>query len=210
MLWGKWIGVASLVAILSAPARADFTFGKVVTYPDDEGHGVEVSIPPNAPSITADYLSLRNSAGELRSENPRIEPVNHGITIKLNDGDEVIAAVSGRVISAGYSKSGGHWVGLGSSTIRHIVLYFHLTETYVKRGDAVERGQPIGKVGIAEHTPIPHLTMQVKERGTPRQKGRVNPHLYWVGGPGQISCFDEASQFVTDADRFLTYPVGCR
>ena len=192
-------------------AQEGITYGKVVRYSDDEPHGIVVTIPASAPSIAADFKSLRGADGKYRGRGgSTVNPVNLGITIKLNERAEIISAAPGKVFSAGYSRWGGHWLVVVTPTVNYLTLYAHLTETFVKRGDEVKRGQPLGKVGEAEHTNTPHLSLQIKESGTPRGKGQVNPHLHWIGGDGKINCFKPDAEYKIKNQHFMTYPVKCK
>ncbi len=82
----------------------------------------------------------------------------------------VTAAGDGTVISVqylnyGYGRHAIIDMGGGLST-----LYAHMTEVYVKPGDAVSRGQVIGKMGSTGRSTGTHLHFEVRKNGTP-----VNP-----------------------------------
>lgn len=98
--------------------------------------------------------------------------------LDLGTGSENIptyAAESGTVIFAGYSGSAGNLI-----TIDHgnglVTKYMHHSETYVKVGDHVEKGQQIGLSGTTGRSTGNHLHFQVEENGV-----AVNPLLYLEG-----------------------------
>jgi murein DD-endopeptidase MepM/ murein hydrolase activator NlpD len=95
-----------------------------------------------------------------------------GVDIAGSTGTPVRAAADGVVVSAG-------WLGgYGQATvIEHggpmATLYGHQSQILVKEGQAVDRGQVIGRVGCTGVCTGPHLHYEVRLNGTP-----VNPASY--------------------------------
>ena len=58
---------------------------------------------------------------------------------------------------------------------------------------------------------IPHLHYEVQTLATGRWEvfQVSNPHLYWVDGPGDVTCFDRRKLYPSERFR-TTYPVPCR
>ena len=81
--------------------------------------------------------------------------------------------------------------------------YYHLNDVYVKKGDAVKRGQKIAGMGNTGATagPITHLHFVVS--------GPLNPHTYWIGGLGVIVCFEAGKKYTPKDFSVFTYPVEC-
>ena len=84
----------------------------------------------------------------------------------------IMAADSGIVVLAEYSRYGyGNHVivdhGGGLST-----LYGHLTESYVKVGDRVSRGQVIAKMGSTGRSTGTHLHFETRVNSVPVNPGQ--------------------------------------
>ncbi|GAA4872443.1 M23 family metallopeptidase [Paenibacillus vulneris] len=89
---------------------------------------------------------------------------HRGIDIAGKMNDPVLAAAKGTAITVGYDKFHGHHVvlehGGGLRT-----WYMHLNEALVRQGDAVERGQQIGKLGSTGRSTGPHLHYEILHNG---------------------------------------------
>jgi murein DD-endopeptidase MepM/ murein hydrolase activator NlpD len=104
--------------------------------------------------------------GATREINGATQSVHLGLDLGAPEGTPVLAPARGVVSLVGDFFYQGKLVyldhGAGLST-----GYFHLSEILVNRGDTVEAGQPIGRVGAT---------------------GRVTgPHLHWVARYGRLS-----------------------
>lgn len=98
-----------------------------------------------------------------------------GVDIELERGAEVVAVLGGKVTAAATSKGEA-----GVVTIDHgsgwQTLYAHLNEVYVKVGETVKQGQPLGSVnqpGLNEILEGPHLHFELRKDGQ-----EVNPLDY--------------------------------
>jgi hypothetical protein len=107
-------------------------------------------------NITSGF-GRRSSPGGIGSTNHR------GIDISVGSGEAGYAAeavASGRVVDAGYSKGYGNYVEIehedGSKS-----KYGHLESRNVSKGDVIERGQPIGRVGSTGASTGPHLHLEI-------------------------------------------------
>lgn len=87
---------------------------------------------------------------------------------------DIIAAASGKVIFSGWWKGGGGnsvWIDHGNG---YITYYAHMAVLYVKVGDQVVQGQPIGKMGSTGRATGIHLHFAIHYKGVPQ-----NPLKYF-------------------------------
>jgi len=110
---------------------------------------------------------------------PRWGKVHEGIDIAAPTGTPVKAARGGKVIYA-ENRIGGYGKMV---IIRHspsfATVYAHLSRIGVRKGDFVERGKTIGKVGMTGRATSPHLHFEIR-----RQRASVDPLQYL---PGQLA-----------------------
>ncbi len=115
----------------------------------------------------------------------RMHPILHvmrmhtGIDIGRNPnkpiaGAAIVAAASGKVISAGYRSGYGYTVMIDHGN-GIVTLYAHQPSGGIKvsTGQRVSKGQRIGTVGMSGYATGPHLHFEVRLNGTP-----VNPMNY--------------------------------
>lgn len=160
-------------------------------------------IPANAPSIMnghwADYGG------------------HQGIDLVGEVGTPVIAPAPGVVSESFFEPMYGHAIfidhGLAADGSALRTRLVHLDRRLVEEGDRVARGQPIGALGRTGLLAggIPHLHFEVQTRAPQRFEiyRVVNPHLYWVDGPGYVTCFDPRIDYPAQPFR-ITHPVLCR
>lgn len=114
----------------------------------------------------------------------RIHPISgklamhYGVDIAAPYGSDIAAAMSGTVSKTGNSSSYGIYImlshGEGLET-----MYAHCSETLLKAGDTVEKGQAIAKVGSTGVSTGAHCHFEVRINGT-----RINP--MWIVGEQSI------------------------
>lgn len=175
------------------------------------GEGVKVVMPAAAPSINQPFRAV-STAG-------RADPTedHDGIDIIAPGGTPVIAAASGRVVRSHLTLLRGNRIVLehGRNEKGEIFRteYVHLKRRLVEEGTSVSRGDEIGELGMTGMTAgYPHLHYMVilVDGGDASGRGRaVEPHLYWAGGEGVVTCH-EAGVSPAGAFPAFTYPVPCR
>src|SRR5262245_16430080 len=95
-----------------------------------------------------------------------MQRMHQGVDWRAPLGTPVIAAGSGRVMSAGNSeREYGNWVVIDHGGSWQTV-YAHLTRFAVKAGDCVVGGTVIGTVGVTGLSAGPHLHFEVRRDGT--------------------------------------------
>jgi murein DD-endopeptidase MepM/ murein hydrolase activator NlpD len=102
---------------------------------------------------------------------------NDGINVSVPEGTPIKAAEDGVV-----AYSGNELKGYGNLVlVRHsngfVTAYAHASELAVKKGEAVKRGQVIGKAGATGNVTSPQLHFEVRKGATP-----VDPAQYLTGG----------------------------
>lgn len=143
--------------------------------PDRLQVGQELLIPASVVSGQSNtgYIWPLTINGPISSPfGPRWGSLHTGIDIAVPVGTEVLASRSGEVIFAGTLGAYGRVV-----IIRHgrqeETVYAHLSTISVNKGQWVDAGQLIGKVGLTGRTTGPHLHFEVRVLGKP-----VNPVHY--------------------------------
>jgi len=142
---------------------------------------------------------------------PRRAP-HAGVDFSEEHGAPVIAALDGNVRWARDTQGGcGKGVALthpvASPKGSRFTLYCHLDRIDVRAGQAVRRGDELGRVGTTGNAyGVSHVHFELSS--TPQSHGdgdlrdTEDPGLYWAG------CFDQQQTYPPD-EFLLTYPVRC-
>jgi murein DD-endopeptidase MepM/ murein hydrolase activator NlpD len=101
---------------------------------------------------------------------------NDGINIAVPEGTPVKAAEDGTVAYAGNELKGYGNLVLIRHANGYVSAYAHASELLVKRGDAVKRGQIIGRSGQTGNVTSPQLHFEIRKGSTP-----VNPNQFLSG-----------------------------
>jgi len=146
---------------------------------------IGISMGPRHGSTVSDWISLVKAPSLWPVEGrisgafgERLDPFSgegafhRGIDISAAYGSPVVAPAEGVVTFAGWASGYGKLVVVehsGGVTTR----YGHLSGFSVTEGQAVNRGDTLGYVGLSGRSTGPHLHYEVWTRGAP-----VNPHKY--------------------------------
>jgi murein DD-endopeptidase MepM/ murein hydrolase activator NlpD len=89
-------------------------------------------------------------------------------------GTPVVAAASGRIISAAYVRGAGNTIMIDHGIHRgvHLVTVYKHLNGFAVRGGSVSRGQLIGYVGSTGLSTGPHLHFETYEDGVPMDPRR--------------------------------------
>lgn len=139
--------------------------GTVLKLPAGARYGAAAREQP--PSIATGATYIWPVSGWISSPfGPRVSPVDgvprfhSGIDIAANMGDPIRAARAGTVVTAGWLPGYGYTVILehpdGTRT-----LYGHASQILVNKGDRVEQGQVIARVGSTGASTGPHLHFEI-------------------------------------------------
>jgi murein DD-endopeptidase MepM/ murein hydrolase activator NlpD len=127
-----------------------------------------------APSLWPVRGLVTSSFGMRSSPYGGSRELHPGIDIQARYGMPVTAGGDGKVIFAGRDPGYG-----GLVVIDHggevDTFYAHLSALYVREGQNIRRGQPLGAVGASGRATGAHLHYEVRVHGTP-----VDPHRYLV------------------------------
>ncbi len=100
---------------------------------------------------------------------------------RFHDGDdfstevgvEVMATANGKVKSSKYNGSFGNFIEIEHGN-GYVTVYGHLSKRFVKKGELIERGDVIGKVGNTGRSTAPHLHYEIQLHDK-----HVNPRDYY-------------------------------
>src|SRR5262249_34607462 len=179
------------------------------------GHGIVLLLITLLLSACASGARVISGFGDLRDGEGKPREVRHnGVDVWGSRGDVVLAGASGQVVAMGEEPSGlaystcGKYVVLQHDVpnvlIAPTTTYCHLDTIAVKRGDLINRGDPIGTIGTTGW------------RGKPAAPGFEHVHWELATGRGRVDplpftvgCFDPQQTYPTDR-LVLTYPVQCK
>ena len=203
--------------------------GFVLRYHDEKSpSGYDIIMPKNSPPIISDFKSKYGVRGGSRSfyKGTPFSNRHGGIDFYVKAGESILAAADGKVYGIKKKhKCAGSQVALsfGKSPddTSLFATHMHVGKIYVKKGEAVKRGQKIAEAGKELKTDcgggMEHLhfhmsysTEKAKGWGSFRFLGPpkywINPHDYWTGGKGKPECFVEGKEY---PEGLLTLPVVC-
>jgi len=132
------------------------------------------SIPAIQPVRNEDLRRMASGFGYRIHPIYKVRKMHHGMDFASPTGTEIFATGDGEVILSKrlYNGFGRHVIikhGFGYET-----LYAHMSQTLVKKGQKVKRGEVIGLVGSTGTSSAPHLHYEVHKDGK-----RVNPAQYF-------------------------------
>jgi hypothetical protein len=124
------------------------------------------SVIASTPGIWPVHGFITSNFGYRMSPIYGTRQFHEGIDIANRIGAPVEATANGTVVGLGYQTGYGKFVkvqhGYGIST-----LYGHLSDTAVKEGQRVKRGEVVGYVGNTGNSTGPHLHYEVRVNGVP-------------------------------------------
>lgn len=130
-------------------------------------------------TVSGDFLWPVPSSGRITSTfGYRNQPTagastyHRGIDIGAPTGTDIVASMSGSVVTAAYSVSAGNYIMISHGGGVYTV-YMHCSKLLVSVGDEVSQGEVIGKVGSTGYSTGPHLHFGISMDGE-----YVNPQNY--------------------------------
>ena len=124
----------------------------------------------DAEKIKMDYKIKSPLNGTITSEfgcrdsnNVIVSSYHNGLDIAASTGTNIVAAHSGTVIQAGENGTYGNSVIIQNKDL--VTLYAHCQKVLVKKGDEINIGQNIAKVGMTGNATGPHLHFEIKYEG---------------------------------------------
>ena len=180
---------------VSAPPEADLK----VRPADDHGSSADLKVRPTDGDAA---VPLPVGQGVTSAFGWRADPLtgegrfHKGVDVRAAYGQQIPAVANGTVVSAGPAGDYGLSVVIEhGSGIR--TRYAHLSEVKVKAGEAVARGQDIGRVGNSGRSTGPHLHFEVLAGGRP-----VDP----VQAAARFRVLGELKEVETGADLVNGWP----
>lgn len=93
----------------------------------------------------------------------------------------VRSTTSGRVVISEYNATMGHWVGVYYRRDNVTITYWHMAGRFVRRGQWIEQGHVIGRVGSTGNSSAPHLHVQVNRGRGFDYDGHIHPAKWCTG-----------------------------
>ncbi len=162
-------GLATIT--LAAPANAATPASTPAVTPaaatlDIVGQDINYTAAADAEQMATPTRNFKLSA-RFGQSGPMWSSGQHtGLDFAAPEGTTILAADSGRVVSAGPAGAYGNFVeiahGDGTRT-----RYAHLCDIDVREGQMVKRAQHIGDLGNTGNSSGPHLHFEILDHGTP-------------------------------------------
>ncbi|MDP4013616.1 MAG: M23 family metallopeptidase [Candidatus Nanopelagicales bacterium] len=105
---------------------------------------------------------------------PHTGGVHSGLDIGARQGTPIYAISDGKVVVSDWQGAAGQAVTIRTSD-RKLILYAHMSKLIAKRGQKVQAGDLIGRVGSTGNSTGPHLHL-----GVTRPNGSMMDPLKWL------------------------------
>ena len=161
--WSALISGAALLAVLLAgavlPVRAEKNA--------PEGVSLSRAIPAQTLCFPLETDAWRVSDPYGWRDDPFTgqKAFHRGVDLACAEGSRVLAAMGGVITSARRSSSYGNCVRISHPDGQE-TLYAHMQYLYVRAGEVVQAGQPLGTVGRTGRATGAHLHFEYLTRGT--------------------------------------------
>ncbi len=119
--------------------------------------------PSKVSNRVTSYFGPRNTGIPGASTNHK------GVDIGASYGTDVLACDSGTVLTATWSDAYGYYVTISHGN-GYTTLYAHMSKLLVKKGDVVQKGQAIGRVGNTGVSRGAHIHLEIWKNGV-----RIDP-----------------------------------
>jgi len=137
-------------------------------------------LPPlSMPVDSISYVQVGASVGYKMNPFLKVTSPHNGIDIVAPQGADVHATMSGMVSGVERSRKGQGNVVEITHAGGYVTRYAHLLEITVSKGQRVERGKVIGRVGISGKSFAPHLHYEILKDSTV-----VDPVNYFFASVG--------------------------
>ena len=133
------------------------SYAENMTYPD--------FVMPLGGNVTSAF-------GERISPINNVKEIHTGIDIDVNNGTDVVAAETGKVIKVGTDERFGNYIIIEHNKV-FATCYAHLETALKAEGDQVSKGEKIGVAGETGVVTGKHLHFEIRKNGE-----RVNPKIY--------------------------------
>lgn len=160
------------IAMLSTKVSVELENYKKL-YTDIQKYKDRLEYIPAITPIDANKYWVSSAYGYRSDPFTSSKTFHSGIDLAAWRGTAVHASAKGKVVFAKMSYGGyGNLIKIDHGN-GIITKYAHLNDIFVKKGDTVERGQRIGRVGSTGRSAGPHLHYEISLHGKP-----VNPIPY--------------------------------
>lgn len=103
--------------------------------------------------------------GEMEDRNTAHNGLDIGASTPRVDGDKIVAAYDGEVVTAKYNSSAGNWIWINHGD-GVLTVYMHNSKMLVSVGDKVKKGQTIALMGNTGNSTGTHLHFGILVNGS--------------------------------------------
>ena len=119
--------------------------------------------------VILENCKLSSRFGYRRDPFTNKRKLHEGHDFSSKIGEEVLCTANGTVKSSRWYGSFGHYIEIDHGN-GYVTVFGHLSKRLVKKGEKVERGQIIGKIGNTGKSTAPHLHYEIIHN-----KKRIDP-----------------------------------
>lgn len=165
------VGASSTVwTALDEITRAEFKKSQAAAAADEAAGPTEVT--PSGQVVPLEKYTVGHLYGVVDSVHTG--GVHSGVDMSAPQGTPIYAVEGGNVIAAEWQGAAGKAVTIKTAD-GFSVLYGHLSSMTVEKGDKVETGEKIGRVGSTGNSTGPHLHL-----GVFKPNGNTTDPLVWM------------------------------
>lgn len=121
-------------------------------------------VKPEGSPLPEGSFRVTRTYGESRDPFTGHKVLHRGVDMATRMGAEVASTTPGEVVEARFNGSEGNVVGIENAS-GYTIRFTHLDEILVEKGERVEKGTIVARVGSSGRSTAPHLHYEIIKDG---------------------------------------------